>query len=99
MDFRAYSYFLWSRCHKQYRTYKNKKTKSSTYVVEVAAEGRENPPKELDPRTPEGAPAAEVAFEVEEEAGAGTAGCSGAVAVAVGIAPNDRDAELPILKK
>jgi hypothetical protein len=77
-------------CHKQYRTHKNKKVKPSTYVVEVAAEGREKPPKELDPRTPEGA------AEVEEEAGAGTAGCSVAVAVAVGSAPNDRDAELPI---
>jgi hypothetical protein len=74
--------------------------KSSTYVVEVAAEGREKPPKEFDPRTP-AAPPAEVVLEVDEEAGAGTgtAGCSVVVAVAVGMAPNDRDAELPILKK
>ena len=74
--------------------------KSSTYVVEVAAEGKENPPKELDPRTPLGAAEVvlEVVLEVEEEAVAGTAGCSVAVAVAVGMAPNDKDAELPILK-
>lgn len=78
----------------------NKKVKTSTHVVEVAAEGRENPPKELDPRIPEGA-AVDVVLEVEEEAGAGagTEGCSVAVAVAVGMAPNDKDAELPILKK
>ena len=82
-------------CQTPYRTYKINKVKSSTYVVEVAAEGREKPPKEFDPRTPEGA--AEVVEE--EEAGAGTAGCSVAVAVAVGRAPNDRDAELPIFKK
>jgi hypothetical protein len=75
-----------------------KKVKSNTYVVEVAAEGRENPPKEFDPRTP-AAPAADVVPEVEEEAGAGTAGCSVAVAVAVGRAPNDKDAEIPILEK
>ena len=58
-----------------------------TYVVEVAAEGSEKPPKEFDPRT------------AEAEVAAVTAGCSVAdvAAVAGGMAPNERDAEMQVL--
>ena len=64
---------------------------SSTYRVEVAAEGRENPPKEFDPRTSdaEEAGVTEAWSVVNADAGAG----------AGSIAPNDKDAELPILMK
>ena len=62
---------------------------TSTYVVEVAAEGSEKPPKEFDPRT------------AEAEVAAVTAGCSvadaAAVAAAGGMTPNERDAKVQVL--